>query len=137
MCNEAGVKLLAGTDTFGPGSLLPGVSLHNELRLLCRAGLSPLQVLQSATVTAASALAREADFGVLEEGNVADLLVLEADPLAATANLRQPRLVMKAGKVYDPKTSSRWPSKRQSRTDSRGRLPAETSGPRPSCVRRT
>ncbi len=104
MCNEAGVRLLAGTDTFGPASLLPGVSLHNELGLLCRAGLSPLQALQCSTVTAASALKPESDFGVLEEGKIADLVVLEADPLAAIANLRKQRLIVKGGKVYEPKT---------------------------------
>ena len=102
MCNDAGVKLLAGTDTFGPGSLLPGVSLHNELQLLAQAGLSPLQALQAATETAASALNAQGEFGVLEEGALADMLVLEANPLADVGNLRKQRLIVQEGKLLYP-----------------------------------
>ena len=101
-CNAAGVRILTGTDTFGPGALLPGASLHNELVLLQRAGLSPLEVLRAATETAASALRREKDRGALEAGKVADIVVLDADPLADARNLRSIRMIVKDGREYTP-----------------------------------
>lgn len=104
MCNEAGVRLLAGTDTFGPGALLPGASLHNELQLLARAGLSPLQALRAATLTAASALKAGDDVGALEAGKLADIVVLDANPLLDVENVRKLRLVVKSGTVHDPES---------------------------------
>jgi len=102
MCNAAGVRLLSGTDTFGPGALLPGVSLHNEFELLQRCGLSPLQVLRAATITAAEALGVEETAGTLEEGKRADIVVLDANPLADARNTRKVRLVLQAGRPYTP-----------------------------------
>jgi cytosine/adenosine deaminase-related metal-dependent hydrolase len=101
-CNEAGVWLLAGTDTFGPGALLPGASLLNELELLCRAGLSPLQSLRAATVTAATAPGREGELGTLAAGALADALVLGASPLERVSNVRNLLLVVKGGQTYTP-----------------------------------
>jgi imidazolonepropionase-like amidohydrolase len=100
MCNRAGVRLLAGTDTFGLGKQLPGVGLQNELALLVEAGLTPLEALQAATVTAAAALDQEANLGVVEAGKAADLVVLSADPLADIRHTRDVRLVIKGGQVY-------------------------------------
>jgi imidazolonepropionase-like amidohydrolase len=102
MCNEAGVRFLAGTDTFGPGTLLPGASLLNELELLCRAGLSPLEALRSATDTAASALGCEGDLGILATGGLADVVVLDANPLENISNARSVRLVVQGGQVLTP-----------------------------------
>jgi hypothetical protein len=102
MCNEAGVRLLAGTDTFGPGALLPGASLLNELELLCRAGLSPLEALKAATATAAEALGCERDLGVLAPGRLADVVVLDANPLENISNARSVRLVVQGGQVLTP-----------------------------------
>jgi len=102
MCQDAGVRLLAGTDTFGPGALLPGAGLLNELLLLAEAGLTPLEALQAATTTAARALGQEAEFGTLEEGKAADLVVLEADPLADLANVRNARLIVSGGALSTP-----------------------------------
>jgi hypothetical protein len=101
-CNDAGVRLLAGTDTFGPGALLPGASLINELELLQQAGLSPLQVLQAATITAAAALGQEDDLGTLEEGKLADVVVLDADPLVDIRHVREIRLTVRGGQTCTP-----------------------------------
>jgi imidazolonepropionase-like amidohydrolase len=101
-CNEAGVKMLAGTDTFGPGAMLPGAGLLNELTLLHRAGLSPLEALQASTITAAAALGVEDRMGSLEQGKVADVVVLDADPLIDVRHTRSVRWVVKEGEIFSP-----------------------------------
>jgi hypothetical protein len=102
MCRDAGVRLLAGTDSFGAGALLPGAGLLNELSFLTQAGLEPLEALRAATITAARALGHEADLGTLEEGKLADVVVLDADPLADIANVRTTRLIVSRGDVNTP-----------------------------------
>lgn len=102
MCNQAGVKIIAGTDGPGIGSLLPGFGLHRELELLVASGLSPLQALRAATLTAAEALGKDDRLGTLERGKLADMVVLDADPLQAIQNLRKIHLVVQGGKTYDP-----------------------------------
>jgi imidazolonepropionase-like amidohydrolase len=101
MLHEAGARLLAGTDCFGLGKQLPGLGLQNELALLVESGLSPLAALQAATVTAADALGQSETLGTLESGKLADIVVLEADPLDDIHNARRVRTVVKAGRVYD------------------------------------
>jgi imidazolonepropionase-like amidohydrolase len=66
------------------------------------AGLTPLQVLRSATVNGARAFGREKDIGTLMTGKLADLVILDADPLASTANLSRIHRVIKDGQVFDP-----------------------------------
>lgn len=102
MCNEAGVRIIAGTDGPGIGRLIPGFALHRELELLVASGLSPLQALRAATSTAAEALGKEDSLGALEPGKLADLVVLDADPLLAVQNLRKIRLVVQGGKSFEP-----------------------------------
>jgi imidazolonepropionase-like amidohydrolase len=74
----------------------------NELSFLTQAGLPPLEAIQAATITAARALDREADLGSVEEGKLADLLVLNGDPLDEIANIRNARLIVSGGEVYTP-----------------------------------
>jgi imidazolonepropionase-like amidohydrolase len=102
MCNQAGVRIIAGTDGPGIGSLTPGFGLHRELELLVESGLSPLQALRAATSTAAEALGKEDQLGTIESGKLADLVVLEADPLKGIQNLRKIHLVVAGGKTYSP-----------------------------------
>ncbi|HYV63323.1 MAG TPA: amidohydrolase family protein, partial [Bryobacteraceae bacterium] len=83
--NRAGVPILAGTDTAAGVRVYPGFSLHQELSLLVKAGLSPMQALQSATSNAAKFL-ELADSGTIERGKRADLVLLDADPLTNIAN---------------------------------------------------
>ena len=102
MCNRAGVKIIAGTDGPGIGSLLPGFGLHRELELLVASGLSPLQALRAATLTAAEALGKEDRLGTIEPGKFADMVVLNADPLQEIQNLSKIHLVVQGGKTYSP-----------------------------------
>lgn len=96
--HAAGVELLAGTDAAGPR--LPGFPLHDELALLVAAGLSPLEALASATSRPAKMLGRT-DLGVVRPGALADLVVLEADPLADIANTRKIHGVVLGGRLLD------------------------------------
>ncbi len=89
----AGVPLLAGTDTPNPYTY-PGFSLHDELELLVSAGLSPAEALQTATLRPAQFLGVEHDFGSVQEGKVANLVLLDANPLEDIRNIRKIRAVI-------------------------------------------
>ena len=84
---RAGVGILAGTDE-GVAYVLPGFSLHEELEIYVSAGLTPLESLQTATLNPARFLGREKDLGTIEVGKLADLVLLDADPLKDIRNTR-------------------------------------------------
>ena len=96
---RSGVGILAGTDTLNP-FCFPGFSLHDELGLLVRAGLSPMQALQTATLNPARFLRQEKDLGTVEEGKVADLVLLDADPLADVGSTKRIAAVIYGGKYF-------------------------------------
>lgn len=96
----SGVALLAGTDLAGP-RVPPGFTLHEELALLVENGLSPSEALRSATSAPAAFLKISADFGAIEPGKRADLVLLDADPLADIRNTRRIRAVVLNGKLLD------------------------------------
>jgi imidazolonepropionase-like amidohydrolase len=100
---RAGVLMLAGTDP-PTRDVFPGFSVHDELGLLVKAGLTPLEALQAATLNAAKCLALSDSHGTVEKGKVADLVLLEADPLADIANTRKITAVIVGGKIL-PKTT--------------------------------
>ena len=93
---DAGIPVLAGTDTGVPGVLL-GISSQMELVLLVDAGLTAAEALASATINPARALGRHQEQGTIERGKLADLLVLDADPLADIRNIGKIHLVFKGG----------------------------------------
>jgi imidazolonepropionase-like amidohydrolase len=95
--NLAGVTLTTGTD-LALGRV-PGFSLHDELALLVDAGLEPLQALQAATLTPARLLNRESELGRIEAGWLADLVLLDADPLADIRNTQRIAAVVLAGRL--------------------------------------
>ena len=97
---KSGVKLLAGTDTPAP-FVYPGFSLHDELALLVAAGLTPMQALQSATSRAAEFMGKTATQGTIEKGKFADLVLLDADPLADIHNTTHIAAVIINGKLLD------------------------------------
>ncbi len=79
--HRAGVPLLAGTDTAAGVYVIPGFSLHQELEMFVKAGLTPLEALQTATINPAKFLDRTQDLGTIEKGKLADLVLLDANPL--------------------------------------------------------
>ncbi|REJ74849.1 MAG: hypothetical protein DWQ36_13850 [Acidobacteria bacterium] len=99
LLHEAGVPILAGTDVGNP-FLVPGESLHRELERLTEAGLSPLEALQAATVLPARVFGLEDSLGTVEAGKLADLVLLEGDPLQGISNTRRIRAVIADGRLY-------------------------------------
>jgi len=99
---RANVGILAGTDVLNP-FCFPGFSLHDELRLLVQAGLTPLAALQSATLNPARFLGREKDLGTIEKGKLADLVVLDANPLADIGNTGRIHAVVVGGRLLNRK----------------------------------
>jgi cytosine/adenosine deaminase-related metal-dependent hydrolase len=96
---EAGVKMLAGSDSGG-GWCIPGAALHQEFELLHDAGVSPLEILQMTTLNGAKFLGREDSMGSVAEGKNADLVLLDADPLASVKNLKEIYGVVRGGSYY-------------------------------------
>lgn len=96
--HRAGVRLLAGSDSLDR-YVFVGTSLHEELRMLVDAGLTPLEALQAATRNPAEFLARKKE-GVIAIGNAADLVLLDGDPLENIANTRKISGVMAAGRYF-------------------------------------
>ena len=96
--NKNKVKILAGTDT-PIGYLTPGYSLHKELELLVEAGLSPRQALRSATITPAEFFNLEHQMGSLDQGKVADILILNNNPLSAIKHTQDIYKVISKGMV--------------------------------------
>ena len=104
--NRAGVKLLAGTDTPNP-YCFPGFSLHDELGFMVKAGLTPLQALQTATINPAEFLGLSKTLGTVEEGKIADLVLLDANPLENIANTKRIAAVVSSGRLFDRKLLNR------------------------------
>lgn len=98
--HRAGVPLLAGTDT-GAAYVLPGFALLDELDLLEHAGIPTADVLRIATLHPARFLGRERELGTVEKGKLADLVLLDADPLLAITHVRRLQAVIAAGVLYD------------------------------------
>jgi hypothetical protein len=97
---RAGVEILAGTDTINP-YCYPGFSLHDELGLLVQSGLSPMEALQAATLNAARFMGREKELGSVEPGKLADLVLLDANPLQDIHNTTKIRAVFANGHLFD------------------------------------
>jgi imidazolonepropionase-like amidohydrolase len=96
LLESAGVRIVAGTDAGNIGTL-HGPSLHRELEMMTAAGLRPMDVLVAATRNAAVVMGKPGDVGTLEKGKYADLVILDADPLADIRNTRRIFKVMKGG----------------------------------------
>jgi imidazolonepropionase-like amidohydrolase len=104
--HRAGVEFLAGTDTLNP-YCFAGFSLHDELDLLVKAGLSPMEALQAATRNPAKFLETLKDEGTIGEGKFADLVLLDADPLKDIKNTQQIAGVVVRGQWLPKKTLQR------------------------------
>ncbi len=96
---QAGVPILAGTDTMNP-YCFPGFGIHDELALLVESGLSPLAALQAATRNAAQFVGQLDSRGTIEVGKTADLVLLDKDPLADIHNTRSIQAVVLNGRLF-------------------------------------
>jgi cytosine/adenosine deaminase-related metal-dependent hydrolase len=94
---RAGVELLPGTDSAP--YCFHGFSLHNELELFIQAGLSPMQALRTATYNPAKFFGKLDSMGTIEQGKVADLVLLEANPLVDVRNTQKIAAVVVGGKI--------------------------------------
>ena len=97
--HERGVPIAAGTDT-PIGLSVPGYSLHSELELLEKAGLSAMEVLQAATLRPAEYFSLEQQMGSIEPGKKADMVLLSADPLESISNTKAITVVVSKGKAW-------------------------------------
>ena len=99
MMASADVPLLAGSDVATPW-VFPGFGLHDELAILVDAGLTPLQALQAASLNPARFFERTEELGTVAEGSLADLVLLDANPLEDISNTQQIRAVVADGRLY-------------------------------------
>ncbi len=101
--HTAGVQLLLGTDALGGIGIVPGYSVHDELRILVENGFTPYEALQTGTVNAARVIEKmtgEGNFGTIEVGNRADLILVRTNPLEDISTIREPLGVMAAGRWF-------------------------------------
>jgi hypothetical protein len=96
--SRAGGILRAGSD---PNNGLPGLGVHQEMVMFVEAGLTPMQAIQAATLNVARAFRKDRDFGTLEPGKVADIVVIDGDPLKDIWAAQNVKLVVLGGKVVD------------------------------------
>lgn len=97
---KAGVPILAGTDVLNP-YCLPGFSLHDELDYLVKAGLTPIDALRAATLNPARFLEATDSLGTIAPRKIADLVLLDADPLVDIRNTTRINAVIANGRLYD------------------------------------
>lgn len=95
--HEAGIPIICGTDA-GIGVTLPGFSIHKELTFYKEAGLSNYEVLKTATINASQTHSIMSNIGSIEEGKVANLLILEGNPLLELSSLENPSFVFIKGR---------------------------------------
>ena len=95
--HDAGVPIVAGTD-----GAVPGYSVLRALELSVAAGLAPIDALRTATVVPARAMGLDKEVGTIEAGKRADLVILDANPLADISNVRRIRWVVAQGRMYEP-----------------------------------
>jgi imidazolonepropionase-like amidohydrolase len=94
--HKAGVAIVAGTDV-----VIPGHSLHRELELFVKAGLTPLEAIQAASVVPARVMKKDKDVGTIEAGKRADIIIIDANPLESISNIRRLRWVIARGRMFD------------------------------------
>ena len=93
---RSGIPIEDGTDS------MPGFALHHELELDVQAGIPAFKVLQNATLNAARIMKLDADLGSIAAGKLADVTLVNGDPVANISDIRKTALVMKDGVLYRP-----------------------------------
>ena len=100
MLEKAGVPFLAGTDTPAGVHIFPGFSLHEELERFVAAGFTPLEALQTATLNPAQFFGMAGQLGAIEEGKLADMVLLSANPMEDIANTEKIAGVFVNGRYF-------------------------------------
>lgn len=101
--HEAGVQLLAGTDTGANPLCWPGLGLHLEIAMMEEAGLSPAEALKTATINPAIYLGIDKDYGTISSGKFADMVLLSKNPLETVSNTQSIAGVIKSGSYFSKK----------------------------------
>lgn len=102
--NIAKVKLLAGSDCGAFNSYVyPGISLHKELQQMVEAGLTPRDALRTSTVNGSHFLNKNKDYGNIEKGKMADIVILNSNPLEDISQTRNIYRVIKNKQIINPK----------------------------------
>ena len=94
----AGGKIHSGSD---PNHVLAGYGVHVELEMLVKAGLTPVQAIQTASINVAQAWGKDKDYGSVEKGKIADLLIVRGDPRQNISDTQNVEMVFMEGKVMD------------------------------------
>jgi imidazolonepropionase-like amidohydrolase len=94
--HRAGIPIVAGTD-----QAVPGYSVHRELELYVKAGFTPMEAIQAATIVPARAMGMEKEVGTIEAGKRADLIIVDGNPLEDIRNTRRVKSVITNGVMYD------------------------------------
>ena len=97
--HEAGINIATGSDAGNIGTL-HGASLHREFQAMAEAGMQPLEIIVAATRNGAETLSDDPDFGTVEPGKRADLLILSANPLDDIANAQSIETVIRGGIAF-------------------------------------
>lgn len=97
LLHKKGIMILAGSDFAGMPYVYPGISLHQELKLLTKAGLSNYEALKAATLNPAKFMEKENLYGSVSVGRFADLLILEKNPFSNIENLKALHMVIIKG----------------------------------------
>ena len=98
--HDRGISFMAGTDT-PIGFLIPGLSLHQEIQELHESGLSELEALQTATINPAKYFNLENSLGRIKSGFIADLIILDKNPLKSISNTKSIHAVIKEGNLMN------------------------------------
>ena len=101
--HKAGVPLLVGTDLA-----VPGHTQFREMELLVKAGLSPMEAIQAATIVPARVFKLDKELGTIEAGKIADVILVDGNPLENISNIRNVKFVIANGRMYD--TAKLWQS---------------------------
>ena len=94
---DHGILIVAGTDMG-----IPGFSVFREMELYVQAGLTPADALQTATIIPARAMNMDKNYGSVEPGKQADIIIVDGNPFQNISEIRKINTVIKDGKIYDP-----------------------------------
>jgi imidazolonepropionase-like amidohydrolase len=95
--HKAGVPIVAGTD-----QAVPGFSLDREIELYVKAGFTPMEAIQAATLVPAQAMGMEKESGTIEAGKRADVILVDGNPLENISDIRKVSTVFAVGRMYQP-----------------------------------